>query len=188
MAARQENKDERTDHYGQRAAAITAFVDSHLRMHLGEGSDAHRPVGGVLACVLSRGFGPGARVLALHRRAVATWSAGEGGDQRGSDGRRSDAQLSNGRGFGTDAPQAPAAASRDHRGGVEDEQRNGLYFYEPAQQDLHLLGGDLVGVLGGPDALYVHGGGPTLADEVELCDELVGPSGHDRMAEWREGW
>jgi hypothetical protein len=104
------------------------------------------------------------------------------GDQRGSDRLRSDAQLSNGRGSGTDAPQAPAAASRDPRVGVEDEQGNGLYFSEPAQQNLHLLGGHLVGVLGGPEALHVEGGGPTLADEVELCDELVGPSGHDRLA------
>jgi hypothetical protein len=52
----------------------------------------------------------------------------------------------------------------------------------PPQQNLHLLGGHLVGVLGGPDALHVEGGGPTLADEVELCDELVSPSGHDRLA------
>ena len=54
-------------------------------------------------------------------------------------------------------PQAPAAASRDGRGGVEDEQRNGLYVSKPAQQGLHLLGGHLVGVLGGPDALHVEG-------------------------------
>jgi hypothetical protein len=104
------------------------------------------------------------------------------GDQRGSDRLRSDAQLSNGRGSGTDTPQAPATASRDPRVGVEDEQGNGLYFSEPAQQNLHLLGAHLVGVLGGPEALHVEGGGPTLADEVELCDELVGPSGHDRLA------
>jgi hypothetical protein len=36
--------------------------------------------------------------------------------------------------------------------------------------------------LGGTDALYVHGRGPTLAHEVELGDELVGPSGDDRLA------
>ncbi len=48
-------------------------------------------------------------------------------------------------------------------------------FFKPTQQSLDLLGGDHAGVLGGPDALlYVHEGGPALADEVELCDELVG--------------
>ena len=71
---------------------------------------------------------------------------------------------------------------------VEDEQGDDPSF-KPAQQSLDLLGGDHVGVLGGPDALYVHEGGPALADEVELCDELVGhPATMGWPAEWREGW
>jgi hypothetical protein len=65
---------------------------------------------------------------------------------------------------------------------VEDEQGEGLSFFEPTQQSPDLLGGDLVGVLGGSDAPHVHGSGPTLAHEVELCDELVGPAGHDGLA------
>ena len=36
--------------------------------------------------------------------------------------------------------------------------------------------------MGGPDTLYVHRGGPALADEVELRDELVGPPGDDGLA------
>ena len=64
---------------------------------------------------------------------------------------------------------------------VEDEQGDDSFF-KPAQQSLDLLGGDHVGVLGGPDALYVHGGGPALAGEAQLCDELVGPACHDGLA------
>jgi hypothetical protein len=65
---------------------------------------------------------------------------------------------------------------------VEDEQGEGLSPPEPTQQDLHLLGSDHIGILFSSDALDVHGSSPTLAGEVELCDELVGPSGHDRLA------
>jgi hypothetical protein len=65
---------------------------------------------------------------------------------------------------------------------VEDEQREGLSFFEPTQQSPDLLGGDLVDVLGGSDAHHVHGSGPTLAHEVELGDELVGPACDDRLA------
>ncbi len=64
---------------------------------------------------------------------------------------------------------------------VEDEQGSGLFLCESAQQSLHLFGGDLVGVLRGSEALHVHGGGPTLADEVEPGDELVGPSWPDGL-------
>jgi hypothetical protein len=35
--------------------------------------------------------------------------------------------------------------------------------------------------LGGADALHVHGSGPTLAHEVQLCDELVGPACDDGL-------
>jgi hypothetical protein len=65
---------------------------------------------------------------------------------------------------------------------IEDEQGNGLSFLEPIQQSPDLLGSEHVGVLGGPDALHVHGGSPALADEVELRDELVGPPGDDGLA------
>src|SRR5215207_7441345 len=44
-----------------------------------------------------------------------------------------------------------------------------------AKKRFHLLGGYLVGVLRRAEALYVHGGAPALADEIELGDELVGP-------------
>jgi hypothetical protein len=69
---------------------------------------------------------------------------------------------------------------------IEDEQRSGpllllLVLMREAHKRSHLLGGYLVGVPRGVDASHVHGGGPTLADEVELCDELVGPSGDDGL-------
>lgn len=68
--------------------------------------------------------------------------------------------------------------------GIEDEQgdRNLLFPSEPAEQPLHLLGGDLVGVLHGMHAQYVHRSRPALADEVESSDELVGPTGDDGLA------
>jgi hypothetical protein len=61
--------------------------------------------------------------------------------------------------------------------GVEDEQRSDYSRLgrREAQKRFHLLGGHLVGVLVRADALYIHGGGPALAHEIELCDELVGP-------------
>jgi hypothetical protein len=65
---------------------------------------------------------------------------------------------------------------------VEDEQGEGLSPPESTQQDLNLLGGDHIGILFSSDALHVHGSSPTLAGEAQLCDELVGPSGHDRLA------
>ena len=71
--------DERPDHDGQRPAAAPSFVRPHLRMQLREGSYAHRPVAGVLACVLARGLGPGARIRALHLRTMPTRPSGGGG-------------------------------------------------------------------------------------------------------------
>src|SRR5215210_1094572 len=65
--------------------------------------------------------------------------------------------------------------------GVEDEQGSGPLLGRAAQERPHLLCGHLVGVLGGSEALYIHGGGPALADEVQLCDELVGPACDDRL-------
>jgi hypothetical protein len=66
---------------------------------------------------------------------------------------------------------------------VEDEQRNFSFLLRrEAHKRFHLLGGRLVGLLRRVEALYVHGGGPTLADEVELGDELVGPPRYDRLA------
>ena len=65
----------------------------------------------------------------------------------------------------------------EHRGNVGPTRRKG-----PAQKRPHLLGGDHVGVLFGSDASHVHGGGPALAHEVELGDELVGPPSDDRLA------
>jgi hypothetical protein len=71
---------------------------------------------------------------------------------------------------------------------VEDEQADWPYFPEPIQQSLHLPTSNLVSILCGVDALYVHGSGPTLAHEVQLCDELVGPSSDDGLAGRVSGW
>jgi hypothetical protein len=65
---------------------------------------------------------------------------------------------------------------------VKDEQGSGPFLGRAAQKRFHLLSGDLVGLPRGTDPLHVHGGGPALTDEVELGDELVSPSGHDRLA------
>jgi hypothetical protein len=64
---------------------------------------------------------------------------------------------------------------------IKDEQGDSFFSSEPAQQSLYLLGGDHVGVLHGMDAQYVHRSGPTLADEAEPRDELVGPSSYDGL-------
>jgi len=66
--------------------------------------------------------------------------------------------------------------------GVENEQGSGTLLRRPAEERFHLLGGHLVGVLRGSDALHVHRGGPALADEVEPGDELVGPARYDGLA------
>src|SRR5215213_7226818 len=63
---------------------------------------------------------------------------------------------------------------------VEDEQGDDPFF-KPAKQSVELLGGDHVGVLGGPDVLYVHEGSPALAGEAQLCNPLVGPPGDDEL-------
>jgi hypothetical protein len=64
---------------------------------------------------------------------------------------------------------------------VEDEKGDNPFF-KPTQQCLHLPTSNLVSILCGADALYVHGSGPTLAHEVQLCYELVGPSCDDGLA------
>jgi hypothetical protein len=64
---------------------------------------------------------------------------------------------------------------------VEDEQGDWPYFPQPIQQSLHLPASNLVSILCGADALYVHGSAPTLAHEVQLCDELVGPARDDGL-------
>jgi hypothetical protein len=64
---------------------------------------------------------------------------------------------------------------------IEDEHGDWPYFPEPIQQSLHLPTSNLVSILCGADALYVDGGGPTLAHEVQLCDKLVGPSCDDGL-------
>ena len=61
-------------------------------------------------------------------------------------------------------------------------QLDGPSFFEPTQQSLDLLGGDRVRFLVRPDALHVHRGGPDLAHEAQLRDELVGPPGDDGLA------
>jgi hypothetical protein len=76
---------------------------------------------------------------------------------------------------------------------IEDEQRGSVGPTRrkgPPQQRPHLLGGDRVGVLGGSDAPHVHGSGPALAHEAQLCDELVGPEKATMgwPAECLDGW
>jgi hypothetical protein len=77
---------------------------------------------------------------------------------------------------------------------VEDEQRSGplllfLALMREAHKRFNLLSGNLVGVLRRTQALHVHGGNPALANEIELCDELVGPEPATIgcPAEWQEG-
>jgi hypothetical protein len=67
---------------------------------------------------------------------------------------------------------------------VEDEQgdRCGFFLGQAAEQPLNLLYGYHVSILRRRYALDVHRGSPALADEVELGDELVSPTGHDRLA------
>ncbi len=150
---------------------------------------ARGSVTGVLTVVLGRGLGPGARIIvALHLRPVAT--------------RASNVlwrRVAEARGAVEEAPPRPQADEDLTRAPlqwcslhlddgvvarVEDEQGSGLSSFEPVQQSPDLLGGDLVGVLGGSDAPRIHGSGPTLAHEVELCDELllVGPACDDGLA------
>jgi len=69
---------------------------------------------------------------------------------------------------------------------VEDEQGSSgpllLVLDQEAHERSQLLGGYLVGVLRRTEALHVHGGNPALADEIELRNELVGPSCDDGLA------
>src|SRR5215204_1349912 len=154
-------------------------------MQLRPGAHSHRPVAGVLACVLRRGLRPGARVVALHLRPVTTRPAG-------GSGRTSEARIGE---EAATSPQTDEDLTRSslqsllHLAGivssVEDEQRTGslllLLSSQEAHKRFHLLGGHLIGVLRRAEALYVHGGNPALADEIELCDELVGPARYDGL-------
>ena len=64
-----------------------------------------------------------------------------------------------------------------------------LVLMHEAHKRCDLLRSHLVGVLHRANALYVHGGNPALANEIELCDELVGPEPATIgcPAEWQEG-
>jgi len=82
------------------------------------------------------------------------------------------------------APIEPSLQLDGIVAGVEDEQGGGLpglLLSESAQQSSDLLGSDRVRLLARTDALDVHGGGPTLAGEVQPGYELVGPSGDDGL-------
>jgi hypothetical protein len=66
---------------------------------------------------------------------------------------------------------------------IKDEQGNDPLLLMPeAEKRFDLLGGHLIGVLPRADASHIHGGGPALADEIELCDELVSPACYDRLS------
>jgi hypothetical protein len=150
-------------------------------MQLGPRSYAHGSVTGILAVVLGGGFRPAGGLRALHLGPVAT---------RASDVLRRVAEAritveaTPGAQAEEDLAWAPLQCSL-HLDGVvdrvEDEQGEGLSYSEPTQQSLDLLGGDLVGLLGGSNAPHVHGCGPALSHEVQLCYELVSPSGHDGL-------
>ncbi len=81
------------------------------------------------------------------------------------------------------APFQPLLQPHGIVAGVEDEQRDGSSFgrRRAEEQSYHLLGGGhVVGVPRGMEALHVHRGGPALASEAYLGDELlVGPPGDD---------
>jgi hypothetical protein len=69
---------------------------------------------------------------------------------------------------------------------IEYEQRSGplllfLVLMWEAHKRFDLISSHLVGVLRRTEALHVHGGNPALANEIELCDELVGSTRHDRL-------
>src|SRR5215203_2115220 len=141
-----------------------------------------RSVASVLTRVFRRRFGPGARIRTLHLGPVTTWP---------SSGCRwtSEARI------GVEA--TPRSQTDEHLARtllkpllqfhgivacIKDEQGNDPLLLMPeAEKRFDLLGGHLIGVLPRADALHIHGGGPALADEIELCDELVSPSGHDRL-------
>lgn len=65
--------------------------------------------------------------------------------------------------------------------GVKDEQGDApraIVHSGSYEQPLELSTGDLLVRM---DASHIHGGSPTLADEAELGDELVGPPRHDGL-------
>src|SRR5215208_7228091 len=185
LAARQPlhlYQHKRPNHDGQRPTAATPFVRSDLRMQVRPGAHAHRSVASVLTRVFRRSFGPGARIRTLHLGPVTTWP---------SSGCRwtSEARI------GVEA--TPRSQTDEHLARtllkpllqfhgivacIKDEQGNDPLLLMPeAEKRFDLLGGHLIGVLPRADASHIHGGGPALADEIELCDELVSPSGHDRL-------
>jgi hypothetical protein len=65
---------------------------------------------------------------------------------------------------------------------VEDEKGNIASHGGSSEQLFDLLRGYRVCFMVRTDALHAYRDGPALADEVELCDELVSPPGHDGLA------
>jgi hypothetical protein len=128
---------------------------------------------------------PGARLSALHLGPVATGTSDV--FRRVAEARIA-VEAAPGSQADEDLARTPLKALL-HLDGVvariEDEQRSSVSPTRrkgPPQERPHLLCGHYVGVLGGPDALYVNGGRPALAHEVKLCDELVGPPGDDGLS------
>src|SRR5215203_2775079 len=151
-------------------------------MQLRPGAHSHRSVARVLACVLGRGFGPGARICALHLGSVATRPSSF---SRWASEARIGVEAAASPQTDEDLARSPLQSLLYLDGiiaSVEDKQGSGpLLLSRETEKRFHLLGGHLIGVLRRADALYVHGGGPALADEIELCDELVSPSCYDRL-------
>src|SRR5215213_3444453 len=132
--------------------------------------------------MLGRPLSPGRGIRALHLRPVATRASYVCGRIREArvtveapSRSQADEDLAR-------APLQPPLQLDGVVARVEDENRDGLYFFELTQQCLHLPCGDHVSVLGWSDTLHVHGGGPTLAGKAQLCDELVSPACDEGLA------
>jgi hypothetical protein len=132
--------------------------------------------------MLGGGFGPGTPISALHLRPVTTRASNVCGRIREArvaveapPCSQTDEDLAR-------SPLQPLLQLHGIIAGVEDEQGSDPLLLRPeAKKRFHLLGGYLIGVLPRADASHIHGSGPTLADEIELGDELVSPSGDDRL-------
>ena len=127
------NQDERANHDGQGSPTASPLVVLDLRVQLGPRPYAHRSVTGVLARMLGRGLGPGARISALHLRPVATRASDTCGRIRET---RVTVEAPPRPQTDEDLARAPLQYSL-HLDGVvarvEDEQGDGLSFFEPTQ-------------------------------------------------------
>jgi len=175
------DQNERPDHDRQGPSTSPSFVRPDLGVHVGPGSHSPRPVARILAFVVDGGLGPGVGIAALHLRPVAARSSGVSGPLgearvsiKATARPQADEELAHG------APD-PLLELHGIIAGVENEHRDGGVRRRTIEQGFDLLGGGYVGLLLGMYALHVHRSRPALADEVELRDELAGPSSYDGL-------